>query len=332
MAGNSQRRGATRKPGSKKGATRGSGGQGRRALEGKGPTPKAEDRPYHVAAKRKAATERGGQPGRTGRAPSGRGSSGGGRRGRPRTGAEIVAGRNAVVEALRAGVPCTAVWVAHRIDSDDGVREILRLAADRGLPLMEVTKPELDRLTDGLAHQGVAVQVPPYAYADLHDLVARAERAGQPPLLVALDGVTDPRNLGAVLRSAGAFGAHGLVVPERRAAGVTAAAWKVSAGAAARVPVARVTNLVRALGELRDAGCFVVGLDGAGTTPVSRLELATDPVVLVIGSEGKGLGRLVRASCDVVASIPIASDVESLNAAVAAGITLYEVARLRATR
>lgn len=369
MAGNSKRRGATRKPGSKKGATHGSGGKGRRALEGKGPTPKAEDRPYHAAAKRKAAAERGqqasgrkdapaaattgrgggrpttGQPttgraagratttGRartTGRATTGRGGGAQrGRGGRVRTGAEIVAGRNAVVEALRAQVPCTGVWVAHRIDSDDRVREILRLASDRGVPLMEVTKPELDRLTDGLVHQGVAVQVPPYDYADLRDLLGRAERAGQAPLLVALDGVTDPRNLGAVLRSAGAFGAHGVIVPERRAAGVTAAAWKVSAGAAARVPVARVTNLVRALGELREAGCFVVGLDGAGTTPVSRLQLATDPVVLVVGSEGKGLGRLVRATCDVVAAIPIRSAVESLNAGVAAGISLYEVARLR---
>jgi len=141
--------------------------------------------------------------------------------------------------------------------------------------------------------------------------------------------VTDPRNLGAVLRSAGAFGAHGVVVPQRRAAGVTAAAWKVSAGAAARVPVARVTNLVRALEELRRAGCFVVGLDAGGTTAVGDLHLATDPVVLVVGSEGKGLGRLVRETCDVIASIPIRGQVESLNAGVAAGIALYEVERLR---
>jgi 23S rRNA (guanosine2251-2'-O)-methyltransferase len=327
MAGNSKRRGATRKPGSKKGPTVGSGGKNRRALEGRGPTPKAEDRPYHPAAKRKAAAERaaaqrgGKKPAAPARRPAAR---------RPAGAPEIVAGRNAVVEALRAGVPSDAVWVGHRVEADDRIREIRRLAAERNLPLMEVTTAELDRTTGGMVHQGVALAVRPYRYAELSDVLARAERAGEPPLVVALDGVTDPRNLGAVLRSAGAFGAHGVVVPERRAAGVTAAAWKVSAGAAARVPVARVTNLVRALGELRDAGCFVVGLDAGGTTAVADLHLATDPVVLVIGSEGKGLGRLVRSTCDVVAGIPIRSDTESLNAAVAAGISLYEVARLRA--
>ncbi|MDO8106634.1 23S rRNA (guanosine(2251)-2'-O)-methyltransferase RlmB [Isoptericola sp. b441] len=326
MAGNSRRRGATRKPGTKKQPTAGTGGKGRRALEGKGPTPKAEDRPYHVAHRRKVAAERaeqrGGEPQRR-RPQRDLGS-------RTRhSGVEVVAGRNPVVEALRAGVPCTGVWLAHQIDADDRVKEIRAAVTTRHLPLAEVTRAELDRITDGLAHQGVAMQVPPYEYADLDAVLARARRAGSAPLLVALDGVTDPRNLGAVLRSAGAFGVHGVVVPERRAAGVTAAAWKVSAGAAARVPVARVTNLVRALGQARDAGCAIVGLDADGTMPVADLHLAVDPVVLVVGSEGKGLGRLVRQTCDVIASIPIASAVESLNAGVAAGIALYEVARLR---
>lgn len=341
MAGNSRRRGATRKPGTKKGATVGSGGKGRRALEGRGPTPKAEDRPYHIAAKRKAAAERaaakgGKTAGRTGERatarPAGTRAAGQrtGVRGPARAGAvEVVTGRNAVVEALRAGVPCETVWVGHRVEADDRIREIRRVAGERNLPLLEVTTAELDRLTGGMVHQGVAMAAKPYRYADLDHILARAQRAGEPPLVVALDGVTDPRNLGAVLRSAGAFGAHGVVVPERRAAGVTAAAWKVSAGAAARVPVARVTNLVRALGELRDAGCFIVGLDAGGTTPVGELHLATDPVVLVVGSEGKGLGRLVRSTCDVVASIPIRAETESLNAGVATGISLYEVARLR---
>ncbi len=326
MAGNSQRRGATRKPGSKKGASVGSGGKGRRALEGRGPTPKAEDRPYHAAAKRKVAAERAASPSgaaqRT-RAPRDLGSR------TRRSGVEVVAGRNPVVEALRAGVPCAGVWLAHQIDVDDRIREIRQMVGERRLPLAEVTRAELDRFTDGLAHQGVAMQVPPYEYAELGAVLARARRAGQPPFVVALDGVTDPRNLGAVLRSAGAFGVHGVVVPERRSAGVNAGAWKVSAGAAARVPVARVTNLVRALGELRDAGCSIVGLDAGGTMPIADLHLATDPVVLVVGSEGKGLGRLVRQTCDVIASIPIGGSVESLNAGVAAGIALYEVARIR---
>jgi 23S rRNA (guanosine2251-2'-O)-methyltransferase len=357
MAGNSQRRGATRKSGSKKGATVGTGGKGRRALEGKGPTPKAEDRPYHAAAKRRAAAERAagadGRPGRSADGKPGRSADGkpgrsagrtsdrsaaGARSARPRAGAtrrpapgsaEVVAGRNSVLEALRAGVPCTAVFVGHRASVDDRVREIRSVAAARGLPLMEVTTAELDRMTDGMVHQGVAISVPAYSYVELPRILAAAEKANEPALLVALDGITDPRNLGAVLRSAGAFGAHGVVLPERRAAGVTAAAWKVSAGAAARVPVARVTNLVRALGELRDAGCFIVGLDGGGSVEISDVQLATDPVVLVVGSEGRGLGRLVRSTCDVVAAIPIQGTVESLNAGVAAGIGLYQVARLR---
>jgi 23S rRNA (guanosine2251-2'-O)-methyltransferase len=184
-------------------------------------------------------------------------------------------------------------------------------------------------MTDGAVHQGVAIQVPPYAYADPDDLLDAAASDEQPALVVALDGVTDPRNLGAVLRSAGAFGAHGVLVPERRSAGVTAAAWKVSAGAAARVPVARATNLARTLSEYRKAGVFVVGLDGHGDTTVGELPFAGDPLVLVVGSEGKGLSRLVREQCDAIAAIPIASAVESLNAGVAAGIALYEVARRR---
>lgn len=326
MAGNSARRGAVRKPGSKKGATVGSGGQGRQALEGRGPTPKAEDRVGHPAARRKAATER-----RSG-SGSGSGSAKRSRTAGPSRGTgdvEVVFGRNAVVEALRAGVPASSVSVATRIDADDRVREILRTAAARGLPLLEVTKPELDRLTGGAVHQGVVLQVPPYEYLDVQDLLDAAHAAGHVPLVVALDGVTDPRNLGAVLRSAGAFGADGVLVPERRAAGVSAAAWKVSAGAAARVLVARATNLVRALTTLKEAGCFVVGLDGEGPGEIGTLELATSPLVLVAGSEGKGLSRLVRETCDLVVAIPIASAVESLNAAVATGIALYEVARLR---
>ncbi|PJI93972.1 23S rRNA (guanosine(2251)-2'-O)-methyltransferase RlmB [Luteimicrobium subarcticum] len=333
MAGNSSRRGAIRKASSKKGATAGSGGRGRKALEGRGPTPKAEDRTYHAAHKRKVAADKKAatQTGRAGgkSAPGGPGASrGGGPKGR-QSGQELVSGRNAVVEALRTNVPVTAVYVASRLEADDRTREILTTAGERGYPLLEVTKPELDRLTDGSVHQGVAVAVPPYEYADLDDLLDAAEKSERPPLIVALDGVTDPRNLGAVLRSAGAFGSHGVVVPERRSAGVTASAWKVSAGAAARVPVARVTNLGRAIDTLKQAGCFVVGLDGGGDTAVGDLAFATDPLVLVVGSEGKGLSRLVREKCDAIASIPITSDVESLNAGVAAGISLYEVARLR---
>jgi 23S rRNA (guanosine2251-2'-O)-methyltransferase len=325
MAGNSERRGAKRNPGSKKGQTVGSGAQRRKQLKGKGPTPKATDRPSHPAhRKARSAAKRAASPG--GRSTGSR-SPGASRARDTGTGPEWVAGRNPVVEALRAAVPATALYVAERIDSDDRVRESMKLAGQLGVPLMEASRTELDRLASN--HQGLALQVPPYEYAHPDDLLARAQEADEAPLLIALDGVTDPRNLGAVLRSAAAFGAQGVVVPSRRAAGVTATAWKVSAGAAARVPVARATNLTRTLQSYRDAGLYVVGLDGESTTALGDVELATDPVVLVVGSEGKGLSRLVRETCDVVAAIPIGSAAESLNASVAAGIALYEFSRRR---
>ena len=331
MAGNSQRRGAVRKTGSKKGPSAGTGGKNRRSLEGKGPTPKAADRPYHVAAKKKASA---GKRPAAGRTPSGRSSSGPARSGSSRrSGAatsEVVAGRNSVLEALRALVPATALFVATRIDHDERVREAMKIAADRGLSLLEVSKTDLDRMTDGAIHQGLGLQVPPYVYADVDDLLAAAAAAGEPALLVALDGITDPRNLGAIVRSAAAFGGHGVLVPERRAAGMTASAWKTSAGAASRVPVARATNLTRALQSLKTRGVFVVGLDADGDVMLPSLTLATDPVVLVVGSEGKGLSRLVRETCDQVVSIPMLAATESLNAGVAAGVALYEVARQRA--
>ena len=282
----------------------------------------------------KSATGRAGAAAAPARGSQGRGIQGRGTGGRatrrPSAGApEVVAGRNPVVEALRAGVPVKAIYVASRIDHDERVREALKLAADRHLPLLEVSRLDLDRMTDGAIHQGLVAQVPPYEYAHPDDLLGFAADAGQAALLVALDGVTDPRNLGAVVRSVAAFGGHGVIVPERRAAGMTASAWKVSAGAAARVPVARATNLTRALESLKASGCFVVGLDADGSLELPQLEAAVEPLVLVVGSEGKGLGRLVRATCDVVVSIPMAAGTESLNAGVAAGVALYEVARRR---
>jgi 23S rRNA (guanosine2251-2'-O)-methyltransferase len=342
MPGNSQRRGAVRKGASRKGPTVGSGGQQRKGLQGKGPTPKAVDREKHVAAKKRRAAERRDDAlakGRGGasRSPSGaaprrpsRPPAGGARAGRAgRATSEMVAGRNSVVEALRAEVPVTTMYVAGRIDVDDRVREALKTAQQRGIPLLETPRGELDRLTDGAIHQGLALQVPPYEYAHPDDLLDVASDAGQAPLLVALDGITDPRNLGAVVRSAAAFGGHGVIVPERRAAGVTASAWKTSAGAAARLRVARATNLTRTLELLKKQGLFVVGLDADGDVELPHLAMAHDPLVLVVGSEGKGLSRLVRETCDVVVSIPMHAATESLNAGVAAGVALYEVARRR---
>jgi 23S rRNA (guanosine2251-2'-O)-methyltransferase len=270
-----------------------------------------------------AAEKRGG-----GSRPGSRPSAGrsGSRRGKASS--EIVAGRNSVVEALRAEVPVTTMYVAGRIDSDDRVREALKIATERGLPILETPRGELDRLTDGAVHQGLALQVPPYEYAHPSDLVD--PQTPGIPLVVALDGITDPRNLGAIVRSVAAFGGHGVVVPERRSVGMTASAWKTSAGAATRVPVARAANLTRALEEYRKAGFFILGLDMDGDVSLADLTLATEPIVIVTGSEGKGLSRLVRETCDQIVSIPMSSAVESLNAGVATGVALYEVARRRA--
>jgi 23S rRNA (guanosine2251-2'-O)-methyltransferase len=240
-----------------------------------------------------------------------------------------VLGRNPVLECLRAGVPATALHVAIGVDLDDRVSESIRLAADAGLSVLEVPRADLDRLAGGALHQGVALHVAPYQYANAEDVLASAQQSGAPPLLVALDGVTDPRYLGAVVRSAAAFGAHGLLVPQRRSAGMTAVAWRTSAGTAAHLPVARVTNLVRTLKSLAASGLMIVGLDAAGAMPFDAFPLATGPLVLVVGSEGRGLSRLVRETCDAVVSIPMVGPVESLNASVAAGVVLAEVARLR---
>ncbi|MEH1165689.1 23S rRNA (guanosine(2251)-2'-O)-methyltransferase RlmB [Micromonospora sp. CPCC 205539] len=242
---------------------------------------------------------------------------------------ELLVGRNPVLEALRAHVPATALYTAQGIDMDDRINEIIRTAADRGIANLEISRAELDRMTGGVLHQGVGLQVPPFAYQPFEDMVTAALE--QPaPLLVALDGVTDPRNLGAVIRSAAAFGAQGVFVPERRAAGITATAWRTSAGAAARVPVAQVTNLTRSLKACRDAGFMVVGLDADGDTDLYNLDAAVGPLVVVVGSEGRGLSRLVGETCDLTVSIPMISEVESLNASVAAAVTLAEVARRRA--
>lgn len=313
MAGNSKRKGAMRKPGTKKGAVVGSGGQRRRGLEGKGPTPKATERPYHKAYRKPGATNN--------KKPDKRKDSG------PTS--ELVAGRNPVVECLRAEVPATALYVALGVDADDRVTEAVRLAADRGISVLEVSRPELDRLTHNATHQGLALQIPPYEYAHPDDLLEAAKNSGSDALLVALDGVTDPRNLGAVIRSAAAFGAHGVVVPQRRSAGITAVAWRTSAGTAARMPVAVATNLTRTLKEWADTGLMIVGLDADGTITVDELELANGPIVVVVGSEGRGLSRLVRERCDETVSIPMASNVESLNASVAASVVLAEIARRR---
>ena len=318
----------------------GSGGQGRQALEGRGPTPKAEDRPYHPAARKKELAERSAAKAtRQGRAPAGAMGvadrayaerAAARRTPRRQDDAELVTGRNSVVEALAARIPATTLYLAQGIELDDRVKQAIHVANGRGIPVVEVTRQELDRMSGPDAvHQGIALKVPPYEYAHPLGLLDAIEAKGGTPLLVALDGVTDPRNLGAIIRSVAAFGGQGVIVPQRRSVGMTAAAWKTSAGAAARVPVAMAPNLTQTLKELKTRGVFVLGLDGGGPVPLPGLELAASPLVLVVGSEGKGLSRLVTETCDAVVSIPIAATTESLNAGVAASVALYEIARLR---
>jgi 23S rRNA (guanosine2251-2'-O)-methyltransferase len=317
VPGSSRRKGAVRKK-PKGNPTAGSGGRVRRGLEGKGPTPKAVDRVKHPAYKRAKAAERAKERERSRRPRKDSDSS-----------VEWVYGRNPVVEALRAGVPAAALHVAEGTERDARLREALLLAVESGVSVLEVPRSELDRVTAGGAHQGVAVQIPPYEYAHPDDLLDRAYEAQEVPLIVALDGVTDPRNLGAITRSAAAFGAHGVVVPERRAASMSASAWKTSAGAAARIPVARATNLNRVLKSYKEAGLLVIGLDMDGEVDLPSFEAATEPLVLVVGSEGKGLARLVRENCDLIVSIPMTTATESLNAGIATGVTLYEISRRR---
>jgi 23S rRNA (guanosine2251-2'-O)-methyltransferase len=306
----------------------GTGGYGRKKLEGKGPTPPARMRPGHPAQRKSGSardTDDGRAPARSGdggrSTASARGSG---------DAPEMVAGRNSVTEALRANVPAVALYLEHRAPSDEKIREAVQLAAGAGIPVREAGHAELARLTGGAVHQGVALSVRPYDYLQPDELIFRANNQAQLPLIVALDGVTDPRNLGAVVRSVAAFGGHGVLIPSRRTASVTAGAWKASAGALARVPVARAPNLARALAAYQEAGIFVAGLDGSGDTSVAELPVADAPLALVVGSEGRGLSRLVADRCDVIVRIPIGGGTESLNAGVAAGIALYEVARQRA--
>jgi len=286
--------------------TAGSGGRIRKSLAGRGPTPKAEDREYHRAHKAKQYAER-----HEVKKP-------------PKTSGDWVVGRNAVLEALMAGLPVKTAYIAQGGERDDRLREILKYTAVHSIPMLQVTKPELDRLTGGAVHQSVALQLPSYEYADVLDVLDRAQ--AHDGIVVACDQITDPHNLGAIIRSAAAFGAYGVVIPNRRSAKMTAAAWKASAGAAARLPVAQVVNLNRALEQFTDAGFTIIGLAGQGDTLISDVR-PDGPVVLVVGSESDGLSRLVKEHCDELVRISIAAEVESLNASVAAAIGLYELTR-----
>ena len=292
----------------KKGPTKGSGGKHPNKLKGYGPTPKAEDRVYHKAYKAKKAAERRqmADPRLAARRRVDKFASA--------DTSDLVYGRNSVLEALRVGVPSSTLYIMSRIEHDDRTREIVKIAGMNGLHMLEADRLEMDRIARSGNHQGVILKVDPFQYSSLNELADRAEKKAK-----AMEAAN----------SAAAFGANGVILPERRSASVNAAAWKVSAGAAAHMPVARVVNLTKALEGLKERGYYVVGLDGGGDKLVGETGFESDPLVVVLGSEGSGLGRLVRETCDAIAGIPISSSVESLNASVAAGISLYAVSNAR---
>jgi len=239
---------------------------------------------------------------------------------------DAVAGKNSVVEALRAKIPAKELVVAFKSEIDERISEAIRLAKNLDLPIKEMPRRALDDLTGSANHQGIALVIKPFNYSEFSTILSSAKK---PMMLIGVDGITDPHNLGAIVRSAAAFGADGVIIPERRNAAMTGSAWKASAGAAARMPISQVTNLVRSIGEAKKAGCFVIGLDADGDQVVSKMNLASESIFIIVGSEGKGLSRLVRENCDLVVSIPMQSDVESLNASVATAIVMHWVATER---
>jgi len=244
---------------------------------------------------------------------------------------DTVVGRNPVVEALRAAVPARELLVAEGIDADDRVAEAVALATSARVRVSSSPKRDLDRAAGEANHQGLVLRTEPFGYADPEALFSEALAASAQPVIVALDGITDPHNLGAIARSALAFAAAGLLVPSRRSAGVTAAAWRSSAGAFARLPVARATNLARAVGQAQAAGFFVITLDGSArrTVAESAEHFADVPLLVVVGSEGAGVSRIVGDRADQAARIELPGGAESLNASVAAGIALYSIVQAR---
>ena len=240
----------------------------------------------------------------------------------------MVGGLHPVRELLRSDQRVDRILLADTRGRSEVLDEIVALAAERGVPVSRIDRAELDRRAEGLVHQGVVAEAPAFPTVSLEDLLARIP-ADDPVLLVALDGVTDPHNLGSIARTAEAVGAHGILVPSRRAASVTPTVEKSAAGALAHLPVVQVPNLVRALAQLHDRGVWSLGLDGGAEVELAAHPLVSEPCVLVVGAEGEGLSRLVRERCDALVRLPLRGQVGSLNASVAAGVALYELLRHR---
>lgn len=240
---------------------------------------------------------------------------------------DLIYGRHPVLSALENGRGLNRIWITTRLRYDPRFHHLILQAKDNGAVIDEVEPNRLDQITNGANHQGIAAQIAPYTYIELHELLEQAKSASDPVIVVA-DGITDPHNLGAIIRTAEAIGAQGLVIPQRRAAGITSTVVKVAAGALENFPVARVVNLSRALEDLKSAGFWIYGTAASGSEPLHTVNF-TGPIVLVVGSEGEGLSMLTQRSCDVLVSIPLQGKTPSLNASVASGMALYEIYRQR---
>ncbi|MCI5754579.1 MAG: 23S rRNA (guanosine(2251)-2'-O)-methyltransferase RlmB [Clostridiales bacterium] len=240
---------------------------------------------------------------------------------------DIIEGRNAVIEALRAGRPIDKIFIA-KGERDRTLGHIAARARDAGVPVVEADSRKLDAMSPFGAHQGVIAQAAVRAYCTLEELLAVAHERGEAPFLIACDEVSDPHNLGAIIRTAECAGAHGVIIPKRRSAGLTATVDKTSAGAAEHMAVARVANLPSALEALKKQGLWIYGAAAEGSAPLWKTDF-TGPVCMVIGSEGDGMGRLVRECCDFTVSIPLLGRVSSLNASAAAAVLMYELVRQR---
>lgn len=239
---------------------------------------------------------------------------------------EQIEGRNAVLEAFRSGRCVDKLFILDGCQ-DGPVRTIAREARKKDTIINFVSKERLDQLSETRAHQGVIAQVAAYEYSTVEDILAKAEEKGEPPFIILLDNVEDPHNLGAIIRTANLAGAHGVIIPKRRSVGLTATVAKTSAGAINYTPVAKVTNLVRTIEELKEKGVWFVCADMGGES-MYKLNL-TGPIGLIVGNEGEGVSRLVREACDFTASIPMKGDIDSLNASVATGVLAYEIVRQR---
>jgi 23S rRNA (guanosine2251-2'-O)-methyltransferase len=241
---------------------------------------------------------------------------------------DIIEGRNPIIEALKSGRPLNKILLAHNIGRHSSIAKILYLSRSKGIPIEYVTKDAIDRLSATGAHQGVIAYTAIKEYIELEDLFTISENRGEPPFYCILDGIEDPQNLGAIIRTADASGVHAILIRSRRAVGLTAAVAKASAGAIEYVPVARVSNISQAIETLKKNNVWVTGIDSAGSINYRKADFKP-PTAIVIGSEGEGLSDLVKRKCDYLASIPMRGKITSLNASTAAALVMYEVLRQR---